>query len=175
MKKNKKCAEPKFLAVWLEISTWVGICIGAQHFYGRLHENNRGPGGNSGETDVTHALTRKEAAYLNKKNSWTGFMAKKGGEMSRDFEAREQVYAAGIKLFRKQYPGDVILIVGSHGSLSAQPLLSWPAWFETQAKRVNELAAEWARIGGYEGNEKRAGQIDNEWQKLLVEFIGEWQ
>jgi hypothetical protein len=60
-------------------------------------------------------------------------------------------------------------------NLSAHPLLAWPEWFDAQAKRANDLATEWEHINGYEGNEKRAGEIDKEWQKLLVEFIGEYQ
>lgn len=172
MKKNKKCAEPKFLAVWLHTTTWVGICVTAEHYYGKLVENHRGPG-KSTETDIKHALTRKEAERINEKNEYIGIFKVKTGAISNEFETRERVRAAGIKLFRKQYPGDAILIDGT-GSLSARPLLAWPKWFDAQAKRVNDLATEWERIGGYEGNEKRAGQIDNEWQKLLVEFIGEY-
>lgn len=171
--KNKKCVEPKFLSVWLRITTWVGISIDAEHYYGKLVENNRGPG-KSTETDIKHPLTRKEAEHINEKNEHSGFYKVKAGALSNHFETAQACRKRGIALFKKMYPGDAILIEG-HGSLSACPLLSWPSWFDAHAKRANDLATEWERIGGYEGNEKRAGEIDNEWQKLLVEFIGEYQ
>ena len=60
--------------------------------------------------------------------------------------------------------------------MSAQPLVYWPAKYNSLAIRVNELAKEWEAIGGYgdmhcNGDEKRANEIDDEWDSLMGQFL----
>jgi len=169
---KKKCAEPKYPAVWLEITTWRGTSPGAEHYYGRLIKNSRGPGEDF-EEDVEQPFTRKHAQAFNEKHAEFGLTKRKAGGKTNEFYSEQEVRKRAIGRFNQLFP-DGILIEANHGSLSARPLLAWPEWFDAQAKRANDLATEWERINGYEGNEKRAGEIDNEWQKILVEFIGEY-
>lgn len=158
--------------VFLEISSWVGISIGAVHAYGKLVWHD---GAELKHLELEHPMSAKEAAYYNKEMAARGYNScrKKPGDPSTDFSDDAAVIRAAKATVRRLWlDGRTWLILGSCGTMSAQPVLVWPSHLRAQAGRSTKLAEEWKRIGGYEGNDRRAGQIDKEWQRIFYAVQG---
>jgi hypothetical protein len=153
----------------IDISTWAGISLGGEHFYGKLKWTN--DEGKLQSVDLEHPLSRREATYLSKKSEAYGKGMYKAGMMDNRFETREELIRYAIKKFKElRKTPQAILINSSYSNCSARPLLAWPKGFSKQAKRCNDLAEEWEKIDGYEGNYNRADAIDDEWNKILEPF-----
>lgn len=170
--------------IWLEIRTWVGTSIGAQHTYGTLKWRDTNDRDGSTEEELTRPRTAKEAKAENAEaiaegQSWRKV---KAGDATRGFADEPEVIRAGIKRAAEMFKGeDYILVKGDSGSLSAMPLLAFPERFTEQAKRINEVADEWRNIGGYgyswsapnKERDKRAEELDSEWLKLMAQIAPE--
>jgi hypothetical protein len=154
VKKNK--------IVTLSITSYRGWGFG-MHYYGHLKYSDESGGE---DIEVRHKLTAKQASALNRYDSARTY---KAGGMDYRFDTIEEVEVWALKLFKEEFK-DSLLYKGTFASASAQPLLSWPKWFDKQAKRMNKLAEERERIGGYEKNPKRTTVIDDEWWDLLQTF-----
>jgi len=154
---------------FLDIHSWCGISADAEHWYGKIKWHYGRDGKRLREEhEVKRPLTAKEARHLNKKDRH--LRAKyKPGDLTYRFNTKAEVVAAATDWYRENCPG-CFLFQCDPANRSASPLLTWAANFK-HADRVNALAAEWQRIGGYEGNEKRADAIDKEWQRLCEGVI----
>lgn len=152
--------------VWLSISSWVGISIGAIHVYGKLIWKDT----EHRDLDLDHPMSGKDAAYYNKQMQARGYhsLKRKPGDASKDFDTRESVVVSAKKKAHELWRGDCLMILGDGGSASAHPVLMWPTRFAAQAARANALADEWTKINGYEGaHADRADEIDAEWYALI--------
>lgn len=157
------------IIVRLVTSSWVGISPGAVHTYGRLSWRE---GDEIKELKLTHPMSAKEAVRYNKEMAERGFHSLKArpGQPTEDFENLEAVIRAAKRVAREKWKDNVWLIQGD--SMSAQPILVWPRRFEVEAIRSNALAREWEQIGGYEGNERRAEEIDTDWGAIFSQVKG---
>ena len=171
-KNNRPCV------LFLEVTSWIGISIAADHFYGSVKsEYTRNKSGESIQKvnkSLSRLLSRKEAVKLNQKDSDSlgALMCSpyRPGQQTDRFNARADVVTAAIKYCKENHP-NCFLLLGSVGIRSARPVLYWPSGFDTHATRLNELAKEWEEIGGYGGNETQAHKIDNEWCEILSPFF----
>lgn len=167
--------------VYLHINTWLGTsAIGAQHHYGTLKWRKPEERYDYEEYELRRPMTAKEIVAENKENfiEGCGPLFKKGST-TRGFFGEDAVIKAGKAAAEKLFKGqEYILIKGDSSSCSARPLLHWPKRFDDKAKRINELAEEWERIGGYgyawsakdKARDKRAEEIDEEWLTLMREI-----
>lgn len=156
--------------VRLEITSWVGVSVGAVHSYGRLTWQE-GPDERE-DLNLDHPMSAKQAAWYNKEmaEQGYGYLKKKRGDLSNDFDSKADVIQAAKKKIAELYPdGNAWLILGT--SLSAQPILFWPPGLKKLADRSNALADEWEKIGGYEGNASRAAEIDDEWNLIFKQVL----
>ena len=107
--------EPINLIV-IDVSSWIGTSIMAQHFYGKLIEvrqssinkDNVNEWSVYGEsTELEHILTTKEARNLAKTDSQSFFDTirknmYRAGEISTRFEDVSDVIVSGIELYNKK-------------------------------------------------------------------------
>lgn len=152
-------------AAFLRVSSFVGASFNAEHHYGIIKFCHNA---NLLNIEVLREISGKEAIYLNKKDGYKSRHRK--GEMTDRMNSREEVIETGIKLFKSKYP-DYLLFKGDVGTVSAMPLIYWPKKLDDLAEKVNELAVEWNKIDGYEGNPERAEKIDDDWFELVRDFI----
>lgn len=158
--------QTEIICAWLSITSYTYIAsIGAEHFYGTIKFTVPEC---KDDIKLKKPLTQKEAAYLNKKESY--FQTYVKGEFSEKFQSEKELILFGINWFKETY-SDGILFRGDGCSVSAQLLLYWPKSLDKFAKRINKLADEWEKIGGYEGNYKRAEKIDSLWYKLAKSYL----
>lgn len=168
-------------AVHLETRSWVGTSPGAIHTYGRLKWRKGTQRYECHEWELKRPMTRKEIKAQNLEYVEQGFpdlQIKEGTTRGFENEAAVQQAAkeAAAKLFKKD---SYILIDGEPGCLSAQALLVYPFYLTAKAHRINELAREWKRIGGYGTSfshsnperDRRAEAIDDEWLALMHTIV----
>lgn len=106
--------------VRLAVTTFRGISIGAQHWYGTLHVScKRDSKGTTrfgykawshphDEVELKYVLTEEQAAILREKDSdphWP-----QAGEETARFDTRDQVYAAARQAFKELYTPDDLLV-----------------------------------------------------------------
>ncbi len=111
--------------VKLTISSYRGISIDAEHYYGRFHvtqkcsiNENGGWYWTSSEKqkhplefkEVEYRISAKQAAELNKKDSSWGYDHVKG-ELSGRFSTREEVIAKAIVMFQAEAESGDILVM----------------------------------------------------------------
>lgn len=107
----------------LEITTWAGVSLGAEHYYGCIKDTS---GDNRLKDEkVMKPLTAHEAAKLNKKDHYMSG-SNKPGDLDPRFETREQVIKWALKWFRENHPDDILLLkrwaVWSPGLILHSPL-----------------------------------------------------
>ncbi len=92
--------------VFLEITSWVGTSIGAQHYYGKLISRSNGE---YEHVSLKKALTTKEARDLSKAHDWTY----KKGHLSDCMETNDIVRKVAINEWRKHFPKAEVLREGN--------------------------------------------------------------
>lgn len=98
--------------VWLSISSWRGICVGAVHWYGELVDTY---GDDGKRIRLERKLTAAEALALNEKYSIKrdSCLRYRKGSKTYGFDAREDVIEAAKKCWRKQFPAARRLALGN--------------------------------------------------------------
>jgi hypothetical protein len=99
--------------VVLTISTWAGMSLGAEHYYGKLSGYNKGE---YVTIDLEYPLTEKQAKQLSKKDDWEYKM----GRMCSRFDVKDDVRKVALEEWKERYPDAKILFEGN--SASAEPL-----------------------------------------------------
>ena len=140
--------------VFLKISSWKGISVGAVHCYGAL--SNLGGGK---RYDVDKPITKAEANRRNKKAGWVSWT---GGDRTESFDTKESVIYYAKRQFNKRFPHATALVLGNIATAEPQTVLVGPQPFK---QAVNKLVKRAERIG-YWDNEAEMRQICNEWVKL---------
>lgn len=147
--------------VILAISSWRGISIGAEHFYGRLSTDD-------GKRDVrmTHPMTAEEAKANNKKDREMGqtYMIWKKGAMTQGYATRQEVIDQALEEWREFDPKATVLIEGDVGVGDPQNVLEGPAWFIVKANEINDKWPGWEMDGSTSPVCEKLGE---QWDKLL--------
>jgi len=146
---------------YLEISSWAGISINAEHHYGKLVCGND-------SVELLRPLSKTDAAYLNKKNQASCYS--EGMEDNRwDFPS--QLMGAALDRLSDLFPSAVLLICGSSSTLDPQE----PVWAISSKAlgRLQRIYVVWEEIDGWDGhNERRAKLWADRWDRTLEQFIG---
>jgi hypothetical protein len=153
--------------VYLQISTWRGISIGAVHYYGKLAGR---VDGTYTESQLYRTLTRAQAALMNKqrREEFPGEhepIKYKAGKLTKSFESETEIVELATERWQIHFPHATVLVRGMAACADPQIVLAGPADFKSQ---VNVLAQEFEQIGGYDnGNGRRAEELYKEYQQLL--------
>jgi hypothetical protein len=154
--------------VVLEISTWRGISIGAQHYYGKLHWYD------ADDEYQTHEITRildKESAFklTKQKNSgraedyqWFDYEA---GDESTDFDSRQEIRDIAIATYKEHYPEANMLQEGRWAVCDPQEVID--ADDKELMKGINWMYERAEEIGWYEGDYDEMMILSNAYCKLV--------
>jgi hypothetical protein len=106
--------EQRKRAVWLDVSSWRGISIGAIHFYGELKTTYHD---DLPHVELKRKLTKSEAKELTKlQNDNSLFQAGfrwEAGDETRCFDTKEDVIKAAIAQYQALFPTKTLLLLGS--------------------------------------------------------------
>lgn len=148
--------------VFLKVSSFAGISVGAEHFYGKLNslETNE-------DVELKYPLTKEDAAYLNKKlgiksgeSTYIGYQA---GEEHERFPSGDKVIEWAKKRFKKHFPKATVLVLGTRDP-NPQRVLVGPREFKSA---INKLYRRHRKLDwDYEEDREEMEEIEAEWQKL---------
>ena len=155
------------MIVYLYLSSWVGISLGATHYYAELQ-----PSGDRKNVDIMDTLTAKQAAALNKKGV-RYYRPFKPGDQYKGFDTKEAAIQAGIEQWRTHFPDGKFLVLGRAGYCEPQPLLATSflneaAEAELKAK-VQTIIDRCEEIGWFDDpkNDDEMDTLYNQWKGLL--------
>jgi len=103
---------PKPKIVFLDITTWSGISIGAEHYYGKLKEH----GGNYKSVELEWPMSQKMATYLNKKDrtrSGDSYDCYKKGCPTVRFDTEQEVKDWALEVWKEHFPDHDLLLIGT--------------------------------------------------------------
>lgn len=149
--------------VYLQISSHIGISLGAIHYYGKLHGNREA----NHTVDVWKRMTRREATKLTKGDSF-GFKYR-AGNTTRRFETKELLRIHADTLLRKHFPSAVILLEGSWAVYQPQRVL----WSEDPVIKdtVNAMYEVCEALGWWDrGNDDLVDKVWSEWKSVWEPF-----
>ncbi len=149
----------------LNITSWEGISIGAEHYYGKL----TWPESDWSGYELQHILTSREAAYLNKKVGAMGMsVAYKAGEEHPGFGSEAAVRKAALEKYKEQCPDADFLIVGDPAH--AEPHLVI-AGDEQIMVAANKLYKEFEAMNGFAEPENygKASALSKRWSDCFEE------
>lgn len=154
--------------VWVHLEiTNFHFSIGGEHYYGKLVGD---VGDEYTHVKLEHALTAKQAAYLNKKDGATcSFGRVRKGDKTGRFDTKDAIRTAAKKVWKSAFPAGVVLIEGSRCSADPHPILVGPADLK---QRVNEMCEEAEAFGRWEGDEGKMEMLCKEWGSLMKEATG---
>lgn len=151
--------------VYLEIASWQGISMGAQHYYGELVSREE-----DGHRTVklTRILTSRQAAKANRYRSSDSFLNVKAGQESEGFDEKEEIIELALKVWLNHFPDAQILIQGRITVAEPQEILACPAYPQI-IEPANKLYEEFESFEGYhyKRNWQKAEEIDDKWTKLI--------
>lgn len=149
--------------VFLRISSFVDVGMGAQHYYGKLEHFQGGP-----TFDVTYPLSLQEARVFNrewlKKYEVESGLGYQEGEPSERFPSIKKVIVAAKKQFKEHWPEASVLVLGSSGYYQPQRILVGPKQFKD---RISVLAARYDELDWeVESDRGEMEELEKEWQDL---------
>ena len=121
--------------VYLDITSWQGMSIGAEHFYGALIHS----GDTYQKIEVEGKMTSKQAKALSKKDD---FPYRAGSRTTR-FETREEVIEAAKIVFAEKFPGIEFLVVGNAAACDPKLVVVGP---EEKKEKANLIFEEYKKI-----------------------------
>lgn len=143
-------------AVYLEITTWQGISLGATHYYGKLVYGAEC-------IELTHSLTATQAAKLGRLHDWTY----REGDRSPHFDMKEEIIELALSTYKEHFPDAYLLVLGKPCYAEPQPILDGPSNIKA---RINQLCERIEAIGGWEQNYREMGRICDEWETIIEEL-----
>lgn len=144
-------------AVYLEITSWVGTAINAEHWMGCLQFRG------ASDIELTHPLTSGEARRLTVKSR--GAIPYEKGEMSEKFESKQQLIDCAIASYKTHFPDADMLVLGRRAILDPQPVLDGP---EPVKSQINAMVARAEVIDYYDGgHEAEMNQISDAFGALM--------
>ena len=152
---------------YLEITTWQGISLGAQHFYGELRTSDD----YNDSAKLERKLTPRAAAAMNKSRRNMGLMELhyRAGQMFNGFDTREEIIALAVKTYREHFSKTTILVLGDRAVAEPCPVLDGPDGVKVTAQKLydeNEKihAQSW---WDKRKNRKRMDELCKEWDRLM--------
>lgn len=151
--------------VFLEVSSWQGVSIGAEHYYGKLVRYSP-----YHTVELEYRLTEKQAAEFSKKDDWKY----KAGDKCSRFDTVDEVVKLGIAQYKDFFPDAKILFTGE-SSTSAEPSKMIDGDPDLM-KLANEIwqkyeAIPWERRGAFYDrspeNRKIVNRLTDEWNALF--------
>ena len=104
--------------VELEITSWQGVSLGAEHYYGKL----RGYFDDDFvSVEVEAKMTQRQAVALGKKDDWHHY---KAGSMTSRFDTKEEVETTAILTFKDKFPNASVLLKGHWAAHEPKKCLS---------------------------------------------------
>lgn len=147
--------------VYLEITTWIGVSLGAMHFYGELV-------GYIDDEYTKVELKRKLTSAAVKELHEYGWSSVRAGDLFHGFDTRDDIRDEALATWQEHFPAALVLLEGRSAIGNPQKVLAGPEDFKT---RVNQWYEEDKDLGGYEGEqEDRVDAIFYEYQKYLREY-----
>ena len=144
----------------VEISSWAGISIGAEHCYATLYH----PTEELSKERLTRGISREEAAYLNKKDTWSGW---EEGDVTERFNTEEEIRDAIIELNKKHgYP---LIVEGSYSVAEPQRIIYCTN--EEFKTAMNVIHEEFSRHEWDEGHDEMKDRLCDQWYELVGDFI----
>ncbi len=133
----------KLKLVHVEISTFAGSAINAEHYYGRMCVDEIG---NYEDIEIEGPMTQKVATYLNKKDGvrWGNSYAyhKKGG-MTNRFDTENEVRERAIQIWKEHFPEADLLLEGNSCHVCPKRALDGPADI---VQVLNDIHDKWKRL-----------------------------
>jgi len=163
-----------FRIVFLDVTSWIGISLGAEHHYGRLSFEVRPQKLDNidkyKEVELKRRLGAKEVKDLNKKDSSLGLSMYGVGEKTHRFNSQVAVFVEARKVWRKKFPKAHILIDGQTGIIQPQRIMEVVEGLENTMKRANKLFKQFDDLGRWDikENQRRVNKIDQKWIKLIM-------
>lgn len=148
------------MIVYLEISSWIGMSLGAMHFYGTMrtgYDND----GNHQKIDMRRPLTSAQAKELNKAHDVKFY---KAGSLYQGYDTRDEIRQQALATYKDLFPGATILVEGSSAVADPQPILDGP---KDIMDFVNELVRQAEEIGWYEGDYHGMDKIYREYSAFM--------
>lgn len=115
--------------VFLKLTSWRGVSIGAEHWYARLEWS-------SGRREVQRELlTAAEVQALNEKDQHATYRL---GDTSHRFDLRWHALAAGMRAFAHEFERGSVLLLGdpAYGVMGCGGFLLGPARWEAEIRMV---------------------------------------
>jgi hypothetical protein len=149
------------MLVYLEVTTWRGMSIGAIHYYGRLRVGDK-------TIDVMRKVTAAAVKELNRRDGG-GYDWQVGEETSR-WNSKLALERAAIRWFKANYSiEDSMLIKGLSGIFEPQPVICGKEPFKSAINQLHSRAEEC----GFWHNENVMQDICDEWEVVIKPFRGE--
>ena len=149
---------------FLEITSWQGVSIGAEHYYGKIITHNP-----YSHVELKRKLTAKQAAKLSKKDKWD---YRPGAETDR-FDTKEQIIKIAVAQYKSIMPSARMLVLGSSSSVEPKQVLDAN---KSIMEKCNKIYAEfekipWINRGGFWyrnlGDEEKIEELTTKWKKII--------
>lgn len=154
--------------IYLDIKTWMGYSVGAEHYMGtlRCYEPYK-------TVEMQNKLTSRQAKTINKKTRTNLWQA---GTMDERFESEDEIIEQARKEYKTHFPDAKILILGDSG-YKAKRVLDGPP--PDVIKRCNTLweleeRIPWHGMGTYcrtATEEEQSEKLYDEWVKLISDYL----
>jgi len=146
--------------VYLHITSWIGVSVGAQHYYAQLQDDTD----YDRRIDLTRILTPAQAARANRDS----FFRVKAGQESKGFDSQDEIRTLAVKVWQEYFPDGDILLEGDWGTAEPLRILVWPKHPEL-IDEANRVWSQFEKISGYqyEKNLDAADRLTEMWESIL--------
>ena len=150
--------QPKM--AYLVISSWIGVGIGAEHFYGKITFRSTSRV-DTREKELKRKLSLNEAKALDKKDGCHTWRVLRETER---FNSSDDIRKLAIKTYKKLFPLAEFLIEGRSSIAEPQPIIAGDdKKLMREVNRLNKMADD---VGRWDNNEEMQ-KIWDEWNVLL--------
>lgn len=108
--------------VWLQISSWRGMAIGATHWYGEMRNSEH-----TRAVRMMYPLTEEQALELTKKHNGGTLVevdyAYQAGDEVSSFDTKEEIIAQAIATWRTEFPDRNVLVIGNPAYADEVPVI----------------------------------------------------
>ncbi len=155
----------------LEITTWAGMSIGAEHYYGRLKFDGepKDNGLTMRNIEVTKVIDGAEATILNIKDRCESYEA---GDTVGRFNREVELIELGIKQVIEAHGKDIVVRLNCYTSAQPEHTVYAP---ENILEELNKIEIEWFEIwdndwDAWENSEDELDPICDEWREVNKKY-----
>jgi len=139
---------------YLEITTFIGMSIGAVHFYASFYFREE-------KIDFNRTLDSKSAKRFNKERGERDNFYKKGSQVNA-WESREEIIEEALRAYKTHFPAAKLLVEGQHSYVDPHLVLDGPA---ITMRKCNDIYDSCEAIGWWDDEDQR---------EYMEELSGEW-